>query len=104
MNNREYLKALAAGQRPGYWIEILHREEDGALAYEIHHPTPPGKHWRDMPCFTCTLEAVEYMADKYLKKEGASATLPRYDEGRTYRGEPMFDIETARAIMKWVKV
>jgi hypothetical protein len=103
MSNREYLKKIAAGQRPGYWIEILHRKEDGALAYAIHYPLPNGRDWHDMPVLPCTLEAVEIMADAYLKKEGAAATLPRYDEGREFSGA-IDDADLARALMKWAKI
>lgn len=101
--SRKELIDLVRGQRPGYWIEILHREEDGATGYLIHCPPAPGAtrtDWREGPILPLDWEAVEILAPKYAHREDAAATLPQYDEGRTFQG----DIEGkafARACAKW---
>lgn len=98
MNNRQTLIDLANGKRPGYWVEVLHEATTGVEGYVLHRPNETGA----TPAPPCDLEALSILAAWNMDREGAAATLPRYDDGRTYKGG-LINTTAARALTKWAK-
>lgn len=97
-NNRQTLIDLANGKRPGYWVEVLHEATTGVEGYVLHRPSETCA----PPALPYDLEALSILAAWNMDREDAAATLPRYDDGRTYKGG-LIDATTARAITKWAK-
>ena len=103
-NARSMLLDMAKGQRSGYWVEVLHRESDGAPAYALHGaPLRAGYTWRDVPIFPHTYEAMRVQYAAYTNGGDIEADgIPTYDEHRTFVGD-ILGADNMRALMKWAK-
>ena len=109
--NRRNLIDMAAGNRSGYWVEILHHDTDGAVLYMLHTPWQVrpeyanGRTWRDLPpLWVTTWDGIRVQMERYEKDAEAAELLPKYDEQRTYVDGQVWDAETLRGFMRWVKV
>lgn len=102
---RRMLLDMATGRRSGYWVEVLHRADDGAAAYMLHTPAEAktGRTWQDMPAVPFTWDAVRMIAAKHMGDADTADALPQYDEKRTFDGD-IADAKTAAAIVKWANI
>lgn len=102
---RRLLLDLAKGQRSGYWVEVLHSEEDGKEGYILHTPAESlkGRHWTDKPALPATWEAIKVKVAKHIGADAKAEALPKYDEKRTYKGDILPACSMA-ALMKWANI
>ena len=80
--HRRYLVDIVTGNRSGYWVEILHHEADGTIAYALHVPNERS----DTPLLPTDWDDIRGQMAAHAGSAAAADTLPKHDDRRTWGG------------------